>query len=179
MQQLRLCWGVFTAPLPQLCRILRLLNLCVDPSQSSPACWTDTAEVRAKIISRAQHKKMCSWCPPSSPSQKILPCDLTGDPSPGATASLSFLSEAPPLKNFVETCGIQMKQGRCVVAMGSSRGNHIMWKLSGVFFIQLKLKCYSRSYHTQISCSLFPPAPREQRRGNSMANCWIIPGKVL
>lgn len=52
-------------------------------------------------------------------------------------------------------------------------------KLSGASFIQLKLKCNSRSYHTQLSCFPFPPAPGEKRRGNSMANCWIIPGKVL
>lgn len=52
-------------------------------------------------------------------------------------------------------------------------------KLSRASFIQLKLKCNSRSYHTQLFCFPFPPAPGEQRRGNSMANCWIIPGKVL
>lgn len=107
----------------------------MDPSQFSPAYWTDSAEVRAKIISRTQHKKMCSWCPPSSPLQRILPCDPTGDPSPGAAASLSFLSKAPPLKNSVETCGIQMKPGRCVVAMGSSRRNHVIWKTQwGLFY---------------------------------------------
>lgn len=60
--------------------------------------------------------------------QGILPCDPTGDLSSGAAGSLSFLSEAPPLKNAVWARGIQTMQGRCVVATGNSRANHAIWK---------------------------------------------------
>lgn len=126
----------------------------MDPSQSSPACWTDTADVRAKIISRAQHKKMCSWCPPSSPPQRILSCDPTGDPSPAAAASLSFLSKIPPLKDSVETCGIQMKQGRCVVAMGSSRGNHFIWKTQWGSFYSAKAEMQKQELHSALLLSI-------------------------
>ena len=66
--------------------------------------------------------------PPVRSEQGILPCDPTGDLRSRAAGSLSFLSEARPLKNAVSVCGIQMKQGRCIVATGSSRGNHAIWK---------------------------------------------------
>lgn len=76
--------------------------------------------------------------PPVRLEQGILPCDLTGDLSSRAAGSLSFLSEAPPLKNAVLACGIQMKQGRCIVVTGCSRGNHAIWKTQRVLLDSAK-----------------------------------------
>lgn len=53
----------FYSPFASAVQILRLSDLSVHgPSEPSPDFWTDTAEVIAKIISRAQHKQPCSWC---------------------------------------------------------------------------------------------------------------------
>lgn len=70
-----------------------------------------------------------SWhCPPVRSEQSILPCP-TGDLSSRAAGAPSLLSEAPPLKDAVLVCGIQMKEGTWIVAMGSCRGNHAIWKI--------------------------------------------------
>lgn len=63
--------GFFKAPLPQLCRILRLLDLSVCGRVTGLSSLLDAAEIIAKIISRAQHKKSCSWCTLAQPSCKV------------------------------------------------------------------------------------------------------------
>lgn len=127
MQQL----GFFIAPLPQLCRILRLLDLSVCGPVTALSSLLDAAEVIAKIISRAQHKKSCSWCTLAQPSCKVG----AGHPALRSHrwpqlqgCRISFFSQQSFPFEECSVCGIQTKQGRCAVATGSTRGNHAIWK---------------------------------------------------
>jgi len=103
--------------------------------------------------------------PPVRSEQGILPCDPQGDLSSRAAGSLSLLSKAPPLKDAVEACGIQTKQGRCVVATGSSRGNRAIWKTQRGLLDSAKAKMQQQELpHSSLSLSL-STSPRGAEEG--------------